>query len=86
MIKKNKAINQFYESSNDEIRKPAEHWLHELQKQPYAWRLPSQLLNSSVSNSIVFYNKILYKLEINNISIFINLFIFIKNVYIKINY
>ncbi|ORX58558.1 ARM repeat-containing protein [Piromyces finnis] len=47
-------INQFYESSNDEIRKPAEHWLHELQKQPYAWRLPAQLLNSSQVSSQFF--------------------------------
>ncbi|ORX79079.1 ARM repeat-containing protein [Anaeromyces robustus] len=47
-------IKQFYECNQAEIRKPAEHWLHELQKQPYAWRLPSQLLNSNQISSQFF--------------------------------
>jgi len=47
-------IKQFYECYEAEIRKPAEHWLHELQKQPYAWRLSSELLNSMQVSSQFF--------------------------------
>lgn len=47
-------INQFYESNNEEVRKQAERWLHQLQKQLYAWRLPSQLLNSTQVSSQFF--------------------------------